>query len=133
MAIEAYSKSLKRVIKVAAWYLDAESMDKWQIYFSIDETMTTYDVINCYKTRLHLEFCFRDAKSYARVNDSQARDLRRLELHFNASFSSINLAKSACKDLKMPFSISSCKSMVLTLICLAIYLRVRSATRRTSY
>ena len=56
--------------------------------------------------------CFRDAKSYAGLNDCQARDLRRLEFHFNASFASINLAKAACKDLGVPFSVSSCKSMI---------------------
>jgi hypothetical protein len=110
--LKAYSKSLKRFIKVAIWYPDADSMDKWQIYFSTDESMTTYDVINCYRTRFQLEFCFRDAKSYAGLNDCQARDLRRLEFHFNASFASINLAKAACKDLGVPFSVSSCKSMI---------------------
>ena len=104
--------TLKRFIKVAIWYPDADSMDKWQIYFSTDESMTTYDVINCYRTRFQLEFCFRDAKSYAGLNDCQARDLRRLEFHFNASFASINLAKAACKDLGVPFSVSSCKSMI---------------------
>ena len=110
--LKAYSKALKRTIKVAVWYPDADSMDKWQVYFSTDEDMTTCDVINCYRTRFQLEFCFRDAKSYAGLNDCQARDLRRLEFHFNASFASINLAKAACKDLGVPFSISSCKSMI---------------------
>ena len=86
--------------------------DKGQIYFSTDESMTTRDVIDCYRTRFQLEFCFRDAKSYAGLNDCQARDLRRLEFHFNASFASINLAKAACKDLGVPFSVSSCKSMI---------------------
>ena len=110
--LKAYSKSLKRFIKVAIWYPIEGRMDKWQIYFSTDESMTTQDVINCYRTRFQLEFCFRDAKSYAGLGDCQARDLRRLEFHFNASFTSINLAKVACKDLGIPFSISSCKSVI---------------------
>ena len=110
--LKAYSKSLKRFIKVAIWYPIDGRMDKWQIYFSTDESMTTRDVIDCYRTRFQLEFCFRDAKSHAGLNDCQARDLRRLEFHFNASFASINLAKAACKDLQIPFSISSCKSMI---------------------
>ena len=110
--VKAYSKALKRTIKVAVWYPDDETMDKWQVYFSTDEDMTTNDVINCYKTRFQLEFCFRDAKSYAGLNDCQARDLRRLEFHFNASFASINLAKAACKDLGIPFSVFSCKSII---------------------
>ena len=35
-----------------------------------------------------------------------------LELDFNASLTAINLAKAACKRLKIPFSISSCKTMI---------------------
>ena len=38
--------------------------------------------------------------------------IQELEFHFNASFSAINLAKVACKELGMPFSVSSCKSMI---------------------
>ena len=122
--LKAYSKSLKRFIKVAIWYPIEGRMDKWQIYFSTDESMTTHDVIDCYRTRFQLEFCFRDAKSHAGLNDCQARDLRRLEFHFNASFASINLAKVACKDLKIPFSISSCKSMIHNAYMLERFIRV---------
>ena len=86
--LKAYSKSLKRFIKVAIWYPDENSIEKWQIYFSTDESMITRDVIDCYRTRFQLKF------------------------HFNASFASINLAKAACKDLGVPFSVSSCKSMI---------------------
>lgn len=64
------------------------------------------------RTRFQLEFCFRDAKHYAGLNDCQSTDLRKLEFHRNASFASINIAKAACKELKTPFSISSCKSII---------------------
>lgn len=110
--MKAYSKALKRMVKLAIWYPDEESSDKWQMYFCTDEDMSTKDVINCYRTRFQLEFCFRDAKHYAGLNNCQARDLRKLEFHFNASFTSINLAKTTCKTLGIPFSISSCKSII---------------------
>ena len=110
--MKAYSKALKRMVKLAIWYPDEESTDKWQLYFCTDEDMSTKDVINCYRTRFQLEFCFRDAKHYAGLNNCQARDLRKLEFHFNASFTSINLAKATCKTLGIPFSISSCKSII---------------------
>ncbi len=86
--LKAYSKSLKRFIKVAIWYPDENSIEKWQIYFSTDESMITRDVIDCYRTRFQLKF------------------------HFNASFASINLAKAACKDLGVPFSVSSCERFI---------------------
>ena len=34
------------------------------------------------------------------------------EMSDEPSFSAINLAKVACKELGMPFSVSSCKSMI---------------------
>ena len=58
--LKAYSKSLKRFVKVAVWYTDEEDMTKWQIYFSTDDAMSVKDVINCYRTRFQLEFCFYD-------------------------------------------------------------------------
>ena len=45
--------------------------------------------------RFQLEFCFRDAKHYAGLNDCQSTDLRKLEFHSNASFAIINIATVA--------------------------------------
>ena len=112
LGLRAYSKSLKRFIKVAVWYPDEDDMTRWQIYFSTDDTMATKDVIEYYRTRFQLEFCFRDAKHYAGLNDCQSTDLKRLDFHRNASFASINIAKAACKELEIPFSVSSCKSVI---------------------
>ena len=56
--------------------------------------------------------CFRDGKHYAALNDCQSTDLRKLEFHRNASFASVNIAKVACKELGIPFSISSCMSII---------------------
>ena len=112
IGLKAYSKSLKRSIKVVVWYPDEEDTTKWQIYFSTDDSMSTKDVIDCYRNRFQLEFCFRDAKHYAGLNDCQSTDLGKLEFHRNASFASINIAKVACKELRIPFSKSSCKSII---------------------
>ena len=59
-----------------------------------------------------MESCFSDAMHYAGLNDCQSTDLRKLEFHRNASFASVNIAKAACKELGIPFSISSCKSII---------------------
>ena len=49
------------------------------------------------KTRLRLrfqiEFLFRDAKQFTGLEDCQARDLTKLEFHFNACLTALNLAK----------------------------------------
>ena len=83
--------------------------------------MSTKDVIDCYRTRFQLEFCFRDAKHYAGLKDCQSTDLRKLEFHRNASFASINIDKVACK------------SVINNAYMLIDFLRVRSATGLTNY
>lgn len=93
--LKTYSKSLKRFIKVAVWYPDEVDRTKWQIYFSTDDAMSVKDISDCYKTRFQLDFCFRDGKHYAGLNDCQSTNLGRFEFHRNASFASVNIAKAA--------------------------------------
>lgn len=54
--LKAYSKSLKRFIKVVIWYPNEEDTTKWQIYVSTDDSISAKDVIDCYRTRFQLEF-----------------------------------------------------------------------------
>ena len=110
--LKAWSKALKRMVSLAVWYPDEDRTDKWQLYFSTDRTQSTADVLDYYRTRFHLEFCFRDSKQYAGITNCQSTDFRKLAFHFNASLTAINLAKAACKSRGIPYSISSCKSMI---------------------
>ena len=41
--LKAYSKSLKRFIKVAVWYPDEEDRTKWQIYFTLQPAPQVID------------------------------------------------------------------------------------------
>ena len=110
--LKAYSKALKRMVSLAVWYPDGDRTDKWQLYFSTDQTQSALDVLEYYRTRFRLEFCFRDSKQYAGITNCQSTDFRKLAFHFNASLTAINLAKAACKRMDIPYSISSCKSMI---------------------
>lgn len=74
--------------------------------------MTGKDIINIYRTRFQIEFCFRDAKQHAELTHCQSTSVNKLAFNFNASLTSINLAKAASKSLGIPFSISSCKSVI---------------------
>ena len=67
-------------------------------------------VLDYYRTRFQLEFCFRDGKQHAGITNCQSTDFRKLDFHFNASLAAINLAKAACKRIGITYSISSCKS-----------------------
>ena len=110
--LKAYSKALKRFVSLAVWYPMDGRTDKWQLYFSTNEIQNAQDVLDFYRTRFQLEFCFRDAKQHAGITNCQSTDFRKLAFHFNASLAAINLAKAACKKMGIKYSISSCKSVI---------------------
>ena len=110
--LKAYSKALKRFVSLAVWYPMDGRTDKWQLYFSTNEIQNAQDVLDFYRTRFQLEFCFRDAKQHAGITNCQSTYFRKLAFHFNASLAAINLAKAACKKMGIKYSISSCKSVI---------------------
>ena len=55
--------------------------------------MSAQDIIEYYRTRFQIEFCFRDSKQFTGLKDCQARDLKKLDFAFNASLASVNIAK----------------------------------------
>ena len=57
------------------------------------------EVLPYYRTRFQIEFCFREAKGYTGLMDCQARDKRKLDFAFNASFTSLNVAKVTMKEM----------------------------------
>lgn len=50
-------------------------------------------IVQDYKLRFQIEFLFRDSKQFTGLEDCQARDGLKLEFHFNASLTALNLAK----------------------------------------
>ena len=110
-SLKAYSKPLKRTVKLVVWYPDDGSA-RWQLYFSTDADMSGKDVIDIYRTRFQIEFHFRSGKQHTGLTQCQSTNINKLGFHFNASLTSINLAKAACKRLGIPFSISTCKSVI---------------------
>ena len=74
--------------------------------------MSGKEVIEFYRTRFQIEFCYRDAKQYTGLYHSQARDERKLDFAFNASFTAINAAKIMMKQYDVQFSVESLKSLI---------------------
>ncbi|WP_257932632.1 transposase [Bacteroides muris (ex Fokt et al. 2023)] len=89
-SVKAYSKAMKRNIKVVVHYPKSGGH---KIYFSTNLDMSAKGIIEYYRTRFQIEFCFRDSKQFSGLNDCQARDLRKLDFAFNASLASVNIAK----------------------------------------
>jgi Transposase DDE domain len=89
-----WHRSLKRQIRLAVLQ-DRRKPDKpgTVVLFSTDLTQSAQDIYRFYKLRFQIEFLFRDAKQFTGLGDCQARDVKKLDFHFNATFTALNLAK----------------------------------------
>lgn len=86
--------SFKRKIRLA-YLLDRRNPNKpsYSVLFSTDIDQSADDIYRFYKLRFQIEFIFRDAKQFTGLSDCQARDVKKLDFHFNASFTALNIAK----------------------------------------
>ena len=105
----AYSKALKCKVRLVIWMMPDK---KHKLFFSTDTSLTGEEVLDFYRTMFQIEFCFRDAKQYCGLTDSQARDAVKLDCAFNASFASLNVAKVMMKERGMDYSMSNFKLLM---------------------
>lgn len=113
-----FSKSLKRKIKLA--YLELNS-GGYAVLFSTDLNLDGQTIYVYYKCRYQIEFLFRDAKQFTGLTQCQARSESKMHFHFNASLTSVSIAKCVyfLKDRKAKsesFSMSDVKTMHLNKI-----------------
>jgi len=114
---EVYSKALKRTIRlVHVTYSNAKGKESCKLYFCTDVTMPAEEIVLYYQSRFQIEFLYRDGKQHTGLNDSQARSENKLNFQFNASLTSINIARvihwlSLPKEERKAFSMSDIKTM----------------------
>lgn len=101
------SVSLKRDIRLCLWESADQKVRK--LYFSTDIEMDAKEIVEYYKIRFQIEFCYRDAKLFTGLTDCQSRDLNKLHFHFNASLTSVNLAKVKAIEKGSGLSMASVK------------------------
>ena len=111
--------SLRRTIRLA-YLLDRSNAKKprFVVLFSTDVEQDPLEIYHLYRLRFQVEFLFRDAKQFTGLADCQARDCVKLEFHFNASFTALNLAKVEAlqqhqEDTPLIFSMASVKRRAL--------------------
>lgn len=115
--------SLKRKIRVVC-LIDTRKTGKtgYVLLFSSDTELDARLILQYYQARFQIEFIFRDAKQFTGLCDAQTRDSKRLDFHFNASLTALNLAKyqeqlrhaqSAPNQPAPPFSMASYKRFAL--------------------
>ena len=116
-AAKVYSKALRRdIMLVHVTYSKTNGKDPRKLYFSTDISMDPNDVLLYYRSRFQIEFLYRDGKQHTGLNDSQARSENKLHFQFNASLTSINIAKaihwlSIPKEERGTFSMADIKTM----------------------
>lgn len=111
--------SLKRNIRIAC-LVDCRHPRKngYALLFSTDTQLDAYQLYCFYKARFQIEFIFRDAKQFTGLSDCQARDQKKLDFHFNASLTALNLAKLESRQAHFEtapfvFSMASYKRLAL--------------------
>jgi DDE superfamily endonuclease len=111
--------SLKLQVRIA-YISDTRKPDKvgHVVLFSTDINLSAYDIFCFYKARFQIEFIFRDAKQFTGLSDCQARSQYKLDFHFNASLTALNLAKfdalqQHSSDQPFVFSMASYKRRAL--------------------
>jgi hypothetical protein len=67
--------------------------ESYAILFSTDLELPPQEIYRYYKARFQIEFLFRDGKQFTGLGDCQARDMTKLDFHFNSSLSALNIAK----------------------------------------
>jgi len=108
--------SLKRTLRVVV-VLDRSDPDKprYALLFSTDLELDVVTLFYMYKARFQIEFIFRDAKQFTGLTEAQTRSAQRLHFHFNASLTTLNIAKIELRqtqpdDQPMVYSIASVKA-----------------------
>ncbi len=109
---QCFKRNVKVVVLVNEKIKDKKN---YALLFSTDKNLDAKTILTYYKARFQIEFIFRDAKQFTGLSNAQTRDKKRLDFHFNASLSTLNLAKvehikADCDTLPNPFSMASIKA-----------------------
>lgn len=115
-SIVVYSQAFKMDIKlaIAIFYKDGTETAR-NLYFSTDLKQAGEKIVRYYQARFQIEFLYRDAKQFTGLNTCQARGKNKLDFHFNATLTAVNIAKHDWISTKgheaKPFSMSDYKTM----------------------
>jgi hypothetical protein len=124
-----YSVMLKRNVKVAFVEFKNKKGDvqMCKIFMSTNLNRDAKTIVKFYKARYQMEFNFRDAKQLTGLNHCQARDRSKLDFHFNASLTSVNIAKTIArngveKDQSVSLTIEDVKTELSNKLLLDLFL-----------
>ncbi len=79
----AYSKTLKQKVRLVIWVMPN---GKHYLFFSTKTSILSEEALRTYRSRYHIEFCFRNAKLYNGLLHCQAWHKNQLDFSYNALF-----------------------------------------------
>ena len=98
------------------------------MYFSTDLNLTASEVFTCYRSRFPIEFIYRDARQYTGLCHCQGRSGEKLDFHWNAALTTVNLAKiQHLGDENLAhenFSMANCKTLYNNILLLERFIDV---------
>jgi hypothetical protein len=101
-------------LSIAVFYKNGKEVAR-KMYFSTDLKMDGMKVVTYYRSRFQIEFLYRDAKQHCGLEDCQGRSKNKLNFHFNAALTVVNLAKIHWLDTRKskaePFSMANIKTL----------------------
>jgi hypothetical protein len=101
-------KHFKRTFRVVV-LVNPQDPSDYVILACTDTDLDALMIWHYYSARFQIEFTYRDGKQYTGLADGQARDEHRLDFHFNAALTTLNLAKAeqiSQQDTTEPFVFS---------------------------
>ena len=97
-----------------------------KLYFSTDTTLTGQQIVCYYRSRFQIEFLYRDAKQFTGLTTCQARSKEKLDFHFNAALTAVNIARthwmSTQNAKELPFSMANYKTHCNNILMLEIFM-----------
>ena len=136
-SLVVYSKAFKRDIKlaIAIFYKEGKETAR-KLYFSTDLNLAGEKIVRYYQSRFQIEFLYRDAKQFTGLNDCQARSENKLDFHFNAALTAVNLAKQDWLATKgnedKPFSMADYKTLCNNTLMLERFMTVFAINPNTT-
>lgn len=91
LSAELFCVTLKRNARIV--YLFHKKGKTYELFLSTDIDLPAEKIEKYYRMRYQIEFLFRDGKQQSGLEDCQARDMKKLNFHFNMSLTNIGIAK----------------------------------------
>ena len=109
-----WAVSLGREVRVVIVdYIDTDKKRQTRkVFFSTDLTKSAKDIFDIYRTRFQLEFVYRDGKQFTGLTHCQARNKEALSFAFNASLSSVNVARAYARKEGYNLSVGATKTLM---------------------